>query len=246
MKTEKAYKLLSIQEKISNKSAKDLIDRGLVFVANKKLSLARAELPLSSNFKIMQVKKPQIIFENNDFLVIDKAYSFTSEQIQKMFKFELLHRLDKETSGVLVLCKNEEIRLKAIEEFKKHRVKKTYLAVVNGKFIEEMTIEKPILTIKTNNKAISKISNNGKEAITKVSPLMVIGNLSLVKVQIITGRTHQIRVHLSSISHPVLGDEKYGIKPYKRLMLHSYEMSLFEYNFKAELPKEFKELGFLV
>lgn len=246
MKTEKAYKLLSIQEKISNKSAKDLIDRGLVFVANKKLQVARAELPISSNFKVMQVKKPEIIFENSDFLVVNKAYSFTSEQIQKIYNFPLLHRLDKETSGVLVLCKNEKIRLKAIEEFKKRRVKKTYLAVVNGKFIEEMMIEKPILTIKTNSKAISKISKDGKEAITKVSPLMVLGKLSLVKAQIITGRTHQIRIHLKSASHPVLGDEKYGTKPYKRLMLHSYEMQVFEHKFQAKLPKEFKELGFLV
>ncbi len=246
MKEEKAYKLLSVQENISNKKAKELIDKGVVYAQGKKVSIARALMDVKTNFKIEKIEKAKIIYEDEDVLVLDKPAYEISEDLAKSFGYPLLHRLDQQTSGVLVLAKNEEFRLKAIEEFKKQKVQKFYYAIVYGKLSEELSIDSPILTTKTPRGAISKVSHKGKEALSIVEPIMIEGNKSLVKVQIKTGRTHQIRVHLSSNGYPVLGDSKYGKHSAERLMLHSYSMELFGKTFCAKLPSIFRKYGFSI
>ncbi|MGG7047714.1 MULTISPECIES: RluA family pseudouridine synthase [unclassified Campylobacter] len=244
MAQEKAYKLLALQENISNNEAKALIDDGLVFAKGQKVLIARGLMSDTTKFLVQKQPKPNVILEDENLLVINKPAFITSEKISQMYKFPLLHRLDKDTSGVLMLVKNYEFQKAAIEEFKKMRVKKVYLAIVKGIASEEITINEPILTLKTKGGAYSKISKNGKEAISHVAPLMVVGKKSLVKVAIDTGRTHQIRVHLAAFNHPIVGDEKYGKNRANRMYLHSYLVEFLGYKFRADLPSEFSDFGF--
>ncbi|MBN7288595.1 MULTISPECIES: RluA family pseudouridine synthase [Campylobacter] len=244
MNEEKAYKILAMQLNISNNEAKDLIDSGLVFAKGQKVAIARALMNVNTKFSVQETSKPSVIFEDENLLAINKPAFITSEKISQMYKFPLLHRLDKETSGVLLLVKNEEFAKRAIEEFKHMRVEKIYVAAVRGILSEDTRVSEPILTIKSKGAAISKISKDGKEAISDITPLMVVGKKTLVKVAIKTGRTHQIRLHLASIDAPIIGDEKYGKNRAKRMYLHSYFIALLGYKFKADVPKDFNELGF--
>lgn len=239
---EKAYKLLALQEGISNRAAKDLIDRGLVFCKGRKVSVARGEIDADSKFRVEKLSKIRVIFEDKKIIAVDKPAFLTSDEVEKKFDAKLLHRLDKGTSGVVLLVKDEEFAKKAIEEFRHKRVYKEYIAIVNGKVVEPIDIEDPIITIKKGNSFFSKVSKNGKEAITHVEPLMVEGRKSKVKVVIETGRTHQIRVHLKSLGYPIVGDELYGGREFKRLMLHAHKISLLGYDFKSPEPKEFSRL----
>ncbi len=243
MSTEKAYKLLALQEGISNRAAKDLIDRGVVYAGGKKVALARDEVNAKANFKIQEIAKAKVIYEDEYIIAMDKPAYLTSEEVVKEKNATLLHRLDKETSGVLLLTKDAEFHERAVRAFKNQEVKKEYLAVVQGKFIEAVTVDKPLITIKKGNVAQTKIAKNGKEAISHVEPLMVEGKFSKVKVTIETGRTHQIRVHLKSINFPILGDVVYGGKPAKRVMLHAHTIALLGYEFEAKEPKEFLRFG---
>ncbi len=244
MKQEKAYKLLSIQEGISNNKAKELIDMGVVYVHGEKVAIARALVDVNVKFKITKLEKESILYEDEEKLVLNKPAFVITEMLAKKYHTKALHRLDKETSGVLILTKDENYRLKAIEEFRKMRVEKIYYAIVYGKVAEAFEINTPILTTKTNSGAVSKVSQKGKEAISFVEPVMIEGRYSLVKVTIKTGRTHQIRVHLSSVGNPVLGDYKYSKHKAERLMLHSSYMKIFEEEFKAPLPSIFRKYGF--
>ena len=240
MAKEKAYKLLAAQEGISNKKAKELIDRGLVYVGNKKVVIARGEIDSKTTFRVEKLDKPTIIFEDENILVVDKPPFVDSSEVERMFKdTKLLHRLDKETSGVLMLVKDEEFRQKAIKEFKEDRVYKEYVAWVEGIIAEEVVVDRPILTTKKNNKAHSNISNKGKPAITEVYPLEVAAKKTKVKCIIHHGRTHQIRTHLRYIEHPIIGDVEYGGRGARRVMLHAKKVKLFDYTFEAKEPKIF-------
>ncbi len=104
---------------------------------------------------------------------------------------------------------------------------------------EEMIIDKPILTQKRQNKAYSKISKQGKPAITEVYPDLVSGRKSKLKLIIHHGRTHQIRTHLRSVNFPIIGDEQYGGRRYQRVMLHAKKVKLLGYEFEAPEPKLF-------
>ena len=244
MNKDKAYKLLALQEKISNSKAKELIDKGLVFHKNEKIKLARKLLNNSAKFVIRESKKLELIFEDDEIIAVNKPYSMLSEEVQKKLNYKLLNRLDKETSGLLLLCKNEEARMKFIKEFKEQRVYKAYIAVLNGIVAQEMEINEAILVKKTKNSAFAKVSKDGLSAHTKIIPLMVNAKKSLVKILITTGRTHQIRLHTAFIKHGILGDEKYAKSKSFRMFLHSLECKILNYHFIAPLDKEFEELGF--
>lgn len=234
-----AYKLLAKQEGISNNKAKKLIDDGLVSVDNEKLEIARMEVNAKTRFSIKKIAEPKVIFEDQFLIAVNKPAFLNSEDI-KFKDAQLIHRLDKETSGILLFSKDEEFRLKCVEEFKAQRVKKIYTAWVEGMVAEGCVIDKPIKTIKKG-AAYSKIAKDGKSAKSIITPLEVHGKKSKVQVEITTGRTHQIRVHLQSINHPIVGDKQYGAR-YKasRVLLHAGYIQLLEYEIKCEEPKDFK------
>lgn len=142
-----------------------------------------------------------------------------------------VHRLDRNTSGLIIASKNLETSKILLEEFKnKNNIEKYYLALVKGKTQYQGTIEKKLL--KDEKKKFVTVSEKGLEAITKYKLLQQNEEYSLLKVQLLTGRTHQIRVHMSSINHPLINDEKYGDfvinkqfsnkYNYKYQFLHSY------------------------
>ncbi|MEA2100003.1 MAG: RNA pseudouridine synthase [Campylobacterota bacterium] len=242
MAAEKAYKILATQEGISNSQAKSMIDRGLVYVGNKKVMIARGELDSKTMFRIIKIEKAKPIFENDDIVVVDKPAYVNSDEIERQFKpAVLLHRLDRETSGVLMLVKNEEFREKAIKEFRQDKVYKEYIAWVEGIISEPIEVDKPILTQKKNNKAYSNVSGKGKPARTEFFPDIVSANKTKIKCVIHHGRTHQIRTHLRYIDHSIIGDEQYGGRRSKRVMLHAHKVRLLGMEFISPEPKIFKD-----
>jgi len=240
MATDKAYKVLAQQQGISNKKAKELIDRGLVFVDDRKVKIARAEINTETKFRIEYPEDIEILYEDEDIVAVNKPAQVDSYEIQDAIAgAELLHRLDRDTSGVLLLGRNEDFIKKAVNEFKNRRVEKHYVAWVDGVIYEEIVIDEPIFTVKKG-KAFSMIDPvRGKKAHTLVKPEEVQGKKSKVHIEISTGRTHQIRVHLAHAGHPVIGDEQYGSRTQsKRILLHSAKMKILDYEFNAKEPKD--------
>jgi 23S rRNA pseudouridine1911/1915/1917 synthase len=240
---QKAYKLLALQEEISNKKAKELIDRGLVYVLDRKVKIARADMPDNTRFRVETIEKVNIIYQDENIVAINKPALLDSYELADAIEedeTELIHRLDRDTSGVLLLARNNEFLQNAIQAFKSRKVKKRYVAWIEGVFYEETTIDAPIATHKQGGKAFSQINEKrGRPAVTVVRPLEIQGKKSKVEIEIMTGRTHQIRVHLSSIGHPIVGDERYGsVTRSKRILLHAKAISLLGYAFEAKEPKD--------
>lgn len=238
---EKAYKLLSLQKHISHSQAKSLIDSGLVSANGRKLTLARTLLDPKTHFQVQDIAPLRIIAQKGDLLVVDKPAFLESYAIQARFQgYELLHRLDRETSGVLLLARSQsQTALEIIRAFKARKVEKIYYALVSGIVPESNTINAPILT-KKGKSAKSKVHKDGLEAITHITPESIVGKKTLLRVKIETGRTHQIRVHLAHIGHPILGDSLYGGANAPRLMLHASDIELLGMEFHAPLPEEFR------
>ena len=240
---EKAYKLLAQQEGISNKKAKDLIDRGLVYYLDKKIKIARAEMPNDTYFRVEEIEKVNIVYQDEHILVINKPALLDTYELADAIEedeTELIHRLDRDTSGVLLFARNPEFLADAIQAFKQRKVKKRYVAWVEGVFCEEIKVEAPIATHKQGGKAFSEVNEErGRPAVTIVRPLEIQGKKSKVEIEILTGRTHQIRVHLSHIGHPIVGDERYGsVTRSKRILLHAKAISLLGYAFEAKEPRD--------
>lgn len=239
---QKAYKLLAQAKNISHNHAKMLIDKGLVRANGARLKLAREEIALDSRFEVQEIAKPQILYQNKDLLALEKPAFIESYELESFYKndgFVLLHRLDRECSGVILLGREQsEFLEQAKLAFKKRQVYKEYRALVSGIFPEALTITKPITTHKKYGFAKSRIDKNGLEAITHIEPLAIQGKKSLLKVIIPTGRTHQIRVHLSSIAHPIVGDRIYGGIDYKRLLLHAHRIEILGHKITSTPPKE--------
>ena len=140
----------------------------------------------------------------------------------------IVHRLDKDTSGLLIIAKNDKSHINLSNKFKNHEVKKTYIALVRGRVKENMaTIDMPIAR-STKDRTKMAVSKNGKNAITHIKVLERFKNYTLLEVNIETGRTHQIRVHLSQIGYPIVGDGVYsnGKNPFgvEGQMLHSMKL----------------------
>ncbi len=158
----------------------------------------------------------------------------------------VVHRLDKDTSGLIIFAKSEELQFKLSDIFKQRKIEKKYIAVVYGKLNETRgIITYPIARHKQNRK-IMCVSNNGKPAITEFVLKDYANNYSLLELDLKTGRTHQIRVHLKAINHPIVGDSLYSTaKKNIRLMLHSYLLRFIhpitnkELILTAPLKKEF-------
>lgn len=221
------------------------------------------------NFSLPTENKLKIKYEDDDLLVISKDHGIvvhpsqntnsatlvdillnlypTLKEVGEPSRPGIVHRIDKETSGLLVVAKNNNILISLKDQFKKREVLKEYLAIVDGNTKEKGIINAPMGRHPKDRKKRALIST-GKEAITRYEKIINENGLSLLKVEIQTGRTHQIRVHLNSIGHPIYGDKVYS-KKYKsvssRMLLHSYRLKFIHpiknkfIDIKDDIPKEF-------
>ena len=165
----------------------------------------------------------------------------------------IVHRIDKDTTGVLIICKNDKSHNCIAEQLKIHSITRRYHAIVYNNLKDDFgTIDAPIGRHPIDRKKMSINHKNGKEAVTHYKVLERFGKYTYVQCELETGRTHQIRVHMSSIGHPLLGDEVYGSakQPYKTCgqVLHAKVFGFIhpttgEYmEFETPLPTYFEEL----
>ena len=167
----------------------------------------------------------------------------------------IVHRIDKDTSGILVVAKNDEAHKKLSSIFKVHDIKREYIALVKGIVKEDrLDINLPIGRSAKDRKKMAVTNKNSREAITHIEVLerFYSSNVTLVKATLETGRTHQIRVHMSYMHHPIVGDEVYGKKDPKfkvtGQMLHAKLLGFKhpttnEYvEFESEIPEYFKDI----
>jgi len=226
--------------------------------------------------------KIKIIHETPDYLIVYKPYNLTVHKPNEKYPFPTLvdflvekypeikkvgddpilrpgivHRLDKETSGIMVICRTQEAFEYFKNLFKKRTIHKKYYVLVHGQIFNDQIIDKPIVRSKTDGSkfcvSVGKTaSDKAKEAITKLEVIKIYRDFTLLSAEPKTGRTHQIRVHLQSISKIVAGDSFYKPKRFKtpnklgRLFLHSYYLKFKDMNgekqeFKIGLPKDLNE-----
>ena len=165
----------------------------------------------------------------------------------------IVHRIDRDTTGILIVCKNDMSHNSIAAQLKEHSINRRYRALVHGNLKEDTgTIEGPIGRHPIDRKKMSINEKNGKPAVTHYTVLERFGNYTLIECKLETGRTHQIRVHMTSIGHPLVGDEVYGPAkcPFKLQgqCLHAMVLGFVhprtgEYmEFSADLPAYFEDL----
>lgn len=243
----------------SKNTIKNLLKNGNVYVNGKPNTKYDYELKENDKVEIKnKIDNIEIIYENKDIIVVNKPYNMLTistikkqdntlyhkvltylKSMNKKNKIFIVHRLDKETSGLIVFAKSELIKNKLQTNWNKTTRK--YIAIVNGVTKESDEIRTYLL--EDNNKVFS--SKHGKLAITKYQKIKDNGKYSMLDIEIKTGKKHQIRYQLNEINHPIVGDKKYGKTEYKRMLLHAYKLSFKlngkNYNFKANIPYEFEK-----
>ena len=216
-----------------------------------------------------------IIYEDNDIIVVNKPKGMVVHPangnpdgtlvnaILAMCKDSLsgiggeirpgiVHRLDKDTSGLLIVAKNDKAHVNMSEQIKNHEVKKTYIALVRGVVKEnQATIDMPIGRSNSDRKKMA-VNKNGKNAITHIKVLKRYDKYTLLEVNIETGRTHQIRVHLSHIGYPIVGDYTYsngknefdviGQCLHAQKLEFKHPITQKDMCLEAELPQYFKDI----
>ena len=248
MKVIKEERLIDYLKQFKN--YKTLLKNGSVLVNNKIVTKYDYMLKINDEVTINKYNKSKdikIIYEDKDIIVIDKPYNLLTisngkeislynlvsdyvKKNNKNNKIFIVHRLDKDTSGLIVFAKN--IKIKNYLQNNWDKVERRYKALVSG-----VTKESDILKnyLKENKNHYVYVSNNGVLAITEYKKIKEINNNSLLDINIKTGKKNQIRVQLSNIGHPILGDKKYGTNNYKRLCLHAYKLVLFDKEFISEI-----------
>ena len=217
----------------------------------------------------------EIIYEDNDIIVINKpkgmvvhpangnpdgtlvnaVMSICKDSLSGIggeIRPGIVHRLDKDTSGIIIVAKNDKSHINLSEQIKNHEIKKTYIALVRGVVKENnATINIPIGRSKTDRKKMA-VDQKGKNAVTHFKVLKRYQKYTLLEVNIETGRTHQIRVHLSHIGYPIIGDAVYsngknewqieGQCLHAKSLEFTHPISNKQMNLEAKLPKYFKKL----
>lgn len=253
---------------------------GMAVKSNFKLSESdqiEVEIPELKEPDILPENIPlDILYEDQDILVVNKPkgmvvhpapghYTGTLVNaimyhckdnlsgINGVMRPGIVHRIDMDTTGSLLICKNDRAHQALAEQLKEHSITRKYHAIVHGRLKEdEGTIDKPIGRHPIDRKKMSVHCTNGREAITHYRVLKRFQQFTYIECQLETGRTHQIRVHMSSIGHPILGDQIYGPAkcPYKLQgqTLHAKVLGIthpttVEYmEFDAPLPDYFQAL----
>ncbi|UCH43912.1 MAG: RluA family pseudouridine synthase [Dehalococcoidales bacterium] len=214
-----------------------------------------------------------IVYEDTDLLVVDKpaglavhpapghaAHTLVNATLSHLAEFPdtgdwqrpgIVHRLDKDTSGLMVVAKNNNAQLDLAGQFQDRSVKKVYMALVKGNLTpQDGVIEAPIGRDRSHRERMAVVTEDkGREARTRFHVVRYISDYSLLEIRPETGRTHQIRVHLAAIGYPVVGDKVYGVKsPYlERQFLHASRLgfrlpSTGEYiEFTSELPADLEQ-----
>ncbi len=217
----------------------------------------------------------EIVYEDNDVIVINKPAGMvvhpapgnengtlvnallyhcgdSLSAINGVIRPGIVHRIDKDTSGLLVAAKNNEAHLKLSEQLKARKAVRKYIALVNGNIKEDSgTINKPIGRSSADRKKMA-VTANGREAVTHYNVLERFGRYTLTECVLETGRTHQIRVHMASIGHSLVGDKTYGIKKEKfnlsGQLLHARTIGFVHpstgemMQFSSELPDYFSDV----
>ena len=260
----------------SRNAIKSVLTRGQVSVNNQVVT--KHNHPLLPNDKVMiQDNKVamseqalvgiEVLYEDEDIIVIEKEAGMLSIATDKGFditahnqlmgyvkqnhpknRIYVVHRLDKETSGVMLFAKSEKIKKTLQENWKETVVERMYTALVEGNVKKKQgTITSWLTESKTLKIYSSSFNNGGKEAITHYKKIRSNQNYSLLEVHLETGRKNQIRVHMEDIGHPIVGDKKYGAhgNPLKRLGLHATTLVLIhpitgkKLKFTSKVPKKF-------
>jgi 23S rRNA pseudouridine1911/1915/1917 synthase len=165
-------------------------------------------------------KPPDIIVARSHDPIETTLFDLASAHAGKLF---LMQRLDRGTSGVMFFSKLASINPRLTRHFETKQIRKRYLALCEGELAERQTIDAPLARI---GPISFGVRDHGKRAITAVAPRRATRNGSLVDVELRTGRTHQIRVHLAAIGHPLIGDWLYGARNAARPMLHAAELAM--------------------
>ena len=250
---------------LSKNSIKNLLHDGFVYVNNKCITKYNYLLKENDKVEIKSTKNIDIIYEDNDLIVVNKPSNLltvsTSKEKEKTLykqvsdyvkeknknnKIFIINRLDKDTSGIVMFSKKENVK-KIYQDNWNNIVKmRKYVAVVNGILKEKEGTIKSYL--KEDNNHIVHSSKDGKLSITNYKVLKEKNNLSLLDINILTGRKNQIRVHFKEMNHPILGDSKYGKKTKMRMYLHAYKLVLINpktkqiMEFETEIPSEFNKI----
>ncbi len=166
----------------------------------------------------------------------------------------IVHRIDMDTTGILVVCKNDQAHKSIAAQLKEHSITRRYWAIVHGRIDEEeITVDAPIGRHPTERKKMSIHARNGKPAITHITVIKQFKGYAYVECRLETGRTHQIRVHMASIGHPLLGDRVYGPDkcPFPQLRGQTLHAGILGFvhprtgqymEFNAPLPEYFRHL----
>ncbi len=222
--------------------------------------------------KLINQFKKTIIFENDDLIAINKPtklavqlgtkISICVETFMKSYNknCKLVHRLDKDTSGVLLIAKNQKTAKKLTELFRENKIKKTYLAVVDGKIKTSGIIDNYLEKSVISNEEKIRIAISGQRAITEYQPIKPISkdikddnndrdfHYTLLELNPQTGRKHQLRVHCAEVlKSPILGDSKYNKNSiHNELFLHAYKIKIEEFGIEitAPLPNHFPKIQF--
>ena len=257
------------------KRIKQYLTHGSIYVNNNKITKYNYKLIIGMNIVIDTDSKKNkklpfdIIFEDSHIIVVNKPSGLLTiatknekektlyhivrdyiKQNDKKQKLFIVHRLDKDTSGIVIFAKDEKMKNKLQENWNDYVKLREYVGIAYGSFKkkEDRIIQK-LKETKTNLVYVSH-DNEGKEAITNYKVIKEKNDYSMLRIEIETGRKNQIRVALSSINHPIVGDKKYGDKKDKntRLYLHANRLKIFYPEIKKDIlfetptPTEFKKI----
>lgn len=235
------------------------------------------EIPELKDPEILPENIPlTIVYEDEDMLVVDKpqgmvvhpaAGNYTGTLVNALLYYcgdtlsgingerrpGILHRIDKDTSGLLMVAKSDRAHLGLSEQIKEHSLTRAYKALVHGGFSTDTgTIDAPIGRHPTDRKKMTITEHNSREAVTHYRVLERLGSYSFIECVLETGRTHQIRVHMSKNGHPIVGDKTYGVKKedfnLAGQLLHAYKIGFIhpiknEYmEFESKLPDYFEKV----